>query len=116
MTDKLFIERFIESASKNSGKTAICNSDGSTVSYKELLDASRKVARVIRLRGIQPQSPVIILLGRHSEYVACYLGVLMAGNVAIPLSSAFPKERVKEIAEDCNASCTISDYEENTHL
>ena len=112
MTDKLFIERFIESASKNSGKTAICNSDGSTVSYKELLDASRKVARVIRLRGIQPKSPVIILLGRHSDYVACYLGVLMAGNVAIPLSSAFPKERVKEIAEDCNASYTISDYEE----
>ena len=55
---------------------------------------------------------MIILLGRHSDYIASYLGILLAGNVAIPLSSAFPNERVREIAEDCNAAYIIRDYEE----
>ena len=114
MSEKLFlfIEQFRESASKNADKTAIRDSNGKEVSYRELLAAAEKAAGAVQARGIKPHSSVIILLGRNSDYVSAYLGVLMAGCVAVPLTDAYPEERIKEISQDCKAAYVIRDYEE----
>ena len=112
MTGKLYLEQFRESVLKNADKIAIRDSNGKEVSYKELMGAAEKAAGAIQARGIKPQSAVIILLGRNSDYVASYLGVLMAGCIAVPLTTASPEERIREISEDCQAAYIVRDYEE----
>lgn len=110
MIEKIFLEQFKESAAKNADRIAIQDSDGKTTTYKELFAAAERAAKAIQLRGIKPGSPVIILLGRNSDYIISYLGVLMAGCIGVPLTSAYPEERILEIEKDCKAAYIIRDY------
>ena len=112
MIEKLFLEQFKESAAKNADRIAVQDSDGKRTTYKELFAAAERAAKAVQFRGIKPGSPVIILLGRNSDYIISYLGVLMAGCVGVPLTSAYPEERILEIEKDCKAAYIIRDYGE----
>ena len=112
MQKKLFLEQFRESSIKNADRIAIQNSDGNKITYKELFTYSKRAAKAIQQRGIKPHSPVIILLGRNSDYVISYLGVLLAGCIGVPLTNAYPEERIQEIADDCQAAYIIRDYKD----
>jgi len=69
---------------------------GETVTtYRELDEASARVAGLLRERGVKPGDRVAIMLPNVAEFAVVYYGVLRAGGVVVPMN---PLLKVREVA------------------
>lgn len=55
------------------------------VTYAELLQGAQEVAGGLRELGLQPSQPVALMLPTGMDYFLSFLGVLLAGGIAVPL-------------------------------
>jgi len=70
------------------------NADGSTgdwrhISYREALDAARRIGQALLDRGLSPERPVAILSENDLEHAMLALGCLYAGVPYCPVSPAY---------------------------
>ncbi|OMC39931.1 non-ribosomal peptide synthetase [Mycobacterium sp. GA-1841] len=77
--------------------------DSGELSYRELDDASDRLAAELSRRGVADETPVPIRLCRGPDYVVAMLAVLKAGGLIVPLDPAMPEERVTEIVRQISA-------------
>ncbi len=79
-------------------KTAITlgREDGTLehVSYRELRVLADRVANGLRETGIAPGDPVAVILPMTVESVAIYLGILLAGAVAVSIADSFAASEI----------------------
>ncbi|MFA6308744.1 MAG: amino acid adenylation domain-containing protein [Clostridia bacterium] len=105
--DKTIHELFEEQAKKNPNKTAVVfNSESLT--YKELNEKANQLARILRDRGIGPDSIVAIMIDRSIEMIIGILSVLKAGGAYLPIDSEYPFERKKYLLDDSSAKILLS--------
>ncbi|MFG1932280.1 amino acid adenylation domain-containing protein [Mycobacterium sp. NPDC048908] len=95
--------RFTEIAATRPASVALTWSGG-RYTYRELDQASDRVAAALVARGVRPEAPVAINLTRGPEYVAAMFGVLKAGAVIVPLDPGMPAERIAGIIAQTNAT------------
>ncbi len=74
-------------------KTAAIHADrvalrfmGRSVRFRELKQAASSIARRLQQLGIEPGDRVLLFLPNTPHFVACYLGILECGAVAVPAS------------------------------
>ncbi len=84
-------------------------SENEKVTYRELLDLSRKVAHKLSCLQIGKGDFVTIELPRSSKYVAASLGVWMVNAAFAALDNTYPADRLAFIAADCRAKIRIAD-------
>ncbi|MBP2630722.1 MAG: amino acid adenylation domain protein [Firmicutes bacterium] len=70
------------------------------LTYKELNTRANQMAKVLRNKGVRPDSIVGIMLDRSIEIVVGILGVLKAGGAYLPIDPNYPAERINYILED----------------
>ncbi|MEV0262439.1 amino acid adenylation domain-containing protein [Streptomyces sp. NPDC050617] len=85
--------------------------DEHRLSYRELLDASDRLARRLIGAGVGPECRVAVAVERSALMVTAVLGVSMAGGAFVPVDPDYPAERVGLIFADAApavALCTRS--------
>ncbi|MDB4948389.1 MAG: tycC3 [Gemmatimonadetes bacterium] len=80
----------------------------STVTYAELDARSNRLARLLRSRGVGPESPVALFLERSLETVVAWAGVLKAGGFVVPVDPDYPAERIAWMLEDSGARLALT--------
>jgi amino acid adenylation domain-containing protein len=78
------------------------------MTYRELDERSRRVARSLRARGVGPETRVGLLLERSTEMVVAILGVLRAGGAYVPLDPGDPPARIEAIRRDSGMSLLLT--------
>jgi 1-acyl-sn-glycerol-3-phosphate acyltransferase len=78
--------------------------DGEVLTYGALAAAARRIAAGLQERGLTPGDAVGIMLPTSHAYFACFLGVLLAGGVAVPL---YPPTRLARLEEHLNRQAGI---------
>lgn len=78
-----------------------------TITYRELKEQAQAVAEHLVAEGIQKE-PVAITLPRGYEQIVAALGILMSGNLYLPVSYNQPKERRKLIHEKTGVKYVIT--------
>ncbi len=74
------------------------------------LDAyARKIAGKLVRRGVGERDFVTIELPRNKEYLASMYAVWLVGGAFVPLSPAYPVERLEYIRSDCKAKAIINE-------
>jgi amino acid adenylation domain-containing protein len=92
-------ELFREVAAARPEAVAVADG-GRALSYAELDRRSRRLAALLRERGVGPEVPVALLLERSADQVTATLAVLRAGGYSVPLEPGYPRERlVRTLAE-----------------
>ncbi|SFB60741.1 non-ribosomal peptide synthase domain TIGR01720/amino acid adenylation domain-containing protein [Amycolatopsis marina] len=76
---------------------------GRSVTYAELDEQARRVARLLAARGAGAESVVGIAVPRSVEMVAAILGVLKLGAAYLPLDLSHPEDRLAYMVEDSDA-------------
>ncbi|ORB33061.1 non-ribosomal peptide synthetase, partial [Mycolicibacterium porcinum] len=71
-----------------------------TLSYRELDEASNRLARLLIDRGAGPGACVGLLAGRSADAVVAILGVLKSGAAYLPIDPAVPDARVEFMLTD----------------
>lgn len=92
-------------------RPALMAPDGTTLSYGQLLARSNQVAQVlVEDFGIVPGNRVILRGPNNAWLVACWLGVLKAGAVAVTTMAALRAQEITTIADLTKPSVALCDH------
>lgn len=74
---------------------------GSTLTYGELADSARRLARILVEEGVGPHDRVGIYMNKALELPIAVYGILMSGAAFVPIDPDAPPQRVAFILRDC---------------
>ena len=88
---------------------------GESISNLQLLEKAQSMAAGLQALGIGPQHPVAIMLPTCSEYFYCFLGILLAGGIPVPLYPPARPSQIEDhvrrhtsILQNCGASILVT--------
>jgi fatty-acyl-CoA synthase len=70
-----------------------------TLTFGELYTAGQKCAEEFARRGVLPGGRVSLMLPTSRQFFICYVGILLAGAVPVPIYPPFRADRIEEYAE-----------------
>ena len=77
--------------------------------YRELDEASNRIARLLLDHGLRPEGVVGVMLERSVQLLPALLGVLKAGGAYCPINDELPGSRVRTILRDAGARFLLSE-------
>ena len=101
------IERFFERAALAPGATAVKELGGGEIGYAELERRVRRLAGVLRARGVAPGVFVGVLLPRSIDAAVALLAVHAAGGAFVPLDPEGPLQRLDFMVRDSGAKLVL---------
>ncbi len=105
--DKTIEELFEEQVEKKPNKVALIF-ENQKLTYKILDKKSNSLARVLRDKGVNPNTIVGIISERSPEMIIGILGILKAGGVYLPIDPSYPKERIEYMLEDSKSNILLT--------
>jgi pyochelin synthetase len=97
--DCLIQELFAQQAGRTPASLAIITTSR-TLSYADLLSASRALGHRLRALGVKSNTLVAIVMEKGWEQIAGVLGVLEAGAAYLPIDANVPQERLRYLLEN----------------
>ena len=88
-------------------REAVVELGGARLSYRQLLDASARVAGGLRAAGSAPGSRAAIRLSNGADWVLAFFGCQLAGVVAVPVNTRLTDDEVRYVVEDSGAGFTF---------
>ena len=82
--------------------------DGRSMTYRELDEASNRVAHQLAGHGVGPGQRVALLFTRSSEAIVAILGVLKSGAAYVPIDPAVPLTRMEFMLDDSRPAAAIT--------
>ncbi|GFO61851.1 hypothetical protein GMST_41760 [Geomonas silvestris] len=79
------------------------------ITYRDLWDASGRIAAGLIKRGFQPGWHAALLAPSSIRWVETYLGILRAGGVVIPIDKELKSAELRHILTDCGARLIFTD-------
>ncbi|WP_267242291.1 non-ribosomal peptide synthetase [Streptomyces sp. PR69] len=79
-----------------------------SLSYAELDRQANRLAHALIERGVRPQDPVAVLLGRDIEMTVALFGVAKAGAVYVPMDAAYPRDRLAYMFDDIAPAAVVT--------
>ncbi|KAF4952465.1 hypothetical protein FGADI_6699 [Fusarium gaditjirri] len=89
---------------------AVAVIDGArSISYGELINSARIIARFLQDSGVKQGEAVAILFDVDHRQVVAQLAILFAGGTCVPISPTAPLHRIASMLSDANAQYVICD-------
>ncbi|OWM05068.1 hypothetical protein B7435_10580 [Mycolicibacterium peregrinum] len=77
------------------------------LSYRELDEASTRLARELIAIGVGPERTVGVAVARCAELLVAWWAVLKAGGAYVPVDPGHPAERIATVLNTAEASCVL---------
>ncbi|MEU5878788.1 amino acid adenylation domain-containing protein [Spirillospora sp. NPDC047279] len=101
------LEEFGAWVRRKPGAEALVCRDRS-LTYAELDRTANRLAHALIERGVRPQDPVAVLLGRDIEMTVALFGVLKAGAVYVPMDPSYPADRLAYMIGDIAPAAALT--------
>lgn len=105
--DETLISLFEKQVKKTPNHIALQFKD-STLTYSELYDKVCKFANHLRKKGINKNTPVVLLINRSLEMVIAILATLKAGGYYIAIDPFWPNDRINFIMQNSDSHFLIT--------
>ncbi|MEV0373732.1 amino acid adenylation domain-containing protein [Streptomyces sp. NPDC050636] len=79
-----------------------------SLGYADLDRQANRLAHALIERGVRPQDPVAVLLGRDIEMTVALFGVAKAGAVYVPMDASYPQERLAYMFDDIAPAAVVA--------
>ncbi len=100
--------RFEEQARRAPNTIAVTLGD-QRLTYGELNARANQLARVLRVKGVRPDTLVAVCFERSMEMMIALLGVLKAGGAYVPVDASYPKERLRMMFDDARPVVVLAE-------
>jgi amino acid adenylation domain-containing protein len=102
------IHELFEAQAARTPDAAAVRFEDEELSYRELNGRANQLARHLRRLGARPETRVGICMERSAEMLVGLLGILKAGAAYVPLSPAYPQERLSFIVSDAQVELLLT--------
>ena len=82
--------------------------EGRNLTYRELDEASNKVANALADLGLEKGDRVALMLPNIPEFVTSFFGIQKLGAVAVPFNTLYKGREIIHILNDCGARALIT--------
>ncbi|MBP2633741.1 MAG: bacillaene synthesis, partial [Firmicutes bacterium] len=106
--DKKVYQLFEDQVKKTPDNVAVVFEED-ILSYRQLNNRANQVARVLRKKGVKPNSIVGIMVERSLEMIVGIMGILKAGGTYLPISPDYPEERILYMLEDSKTDIILTE-------
>ena len=96
------------SAERFRDKAAFVTAEGTTHTFGETWNASRRLGRALQDAGIEKGDRIAILAANCPEYFVAFYGTLFAGGVVTTLNPLYKEREVLHQLEDCGARAVFT--------
>jgi amino acid adenylation domain-containing protein len=100
-------EQFTKQAVQTPEAIAV-TSENRSLTYRELDEASNRLARLLISRGVGPEILVGVAMNRTVDLMVALFGVLKAGGAYIPLDATYPRARIEATLDDANPLLVVT--------
>lgn len=108
LPDVSLSELILKRLSENSSSTAIIEQDGSSFSWRKIVESSLRVKQIIKERAESSECYIGIILSKSSlQYISIY-GCVLSGRGYVPIDPDLPNERIVNILKKANIKTIIS--------
>ena len=107
-TSKTWIDLFREQEVKDPDKIAVVDKN-SSMTYKELNEASDKIAAYLINNGVKVNEFVAVKMGRVKEFVSVVIGIQKAGAAYVPIDLDYPEARAEYMLKNSEAKIIFTD-------
>ncbi len=83
--------------------------NGQGLTYRELDEASDRIAHWLTSRGVGPGAIVGILMNKCLDMPVAVFGILKAGAAYLPLDPSAPLMRIQHMLDDCNVTVLLTE-------
>ena len=90
-------------------RTALIDPDGTSVTWGQLEQRVQAIAGGVRAVGVEPGSPVGLMLPNSSTFAAVYWGVLRAGGTVVPINPGYTRPEREHIVRDAGVTTVVAD-------
>jgi len=97
---------FLEQVERKADDIAVIYED-TQVTYKTLNKRTDNLARVLKTRGVKPDTVVGLMMERSTEMMEVILGILKAGAAYMPIEPGSPRNRLISVFADSNTSILV---------
>lgn len=105
--DNTIYELFEEQVERSPENRAAIFEENS-LTYRQLNDKANQLARVLREKGVKPNSIVGIMVERSLEMIIGIMGIVKAGGAYLPISPDNPEERISYMLKDSEAKIVLT--------
>jgi long-chain acyl-CoA synthetase len=102
-------------AKRYGSKPAIICGD-TTLTFTQLDEASTQVAAALQFNGVKPGDRVGLFLPNCTEFIVCFLGIVKAGGIGVPINLKLATPEVRFIVEDAAPNFVFVAQEHATAL
>ena len=95
-------------ASRRGDAKAVVMADGRALTFAQLRDASRRIAQLLRRRGLVPGDRVAILMENRPEFLACAFAVLRSGMYLTPVNWHLTSREASYIVANSGARALLT--------
>ncbi len=82
------------------GQSVSAGEERFQITYKELDEKSNQLAHCLRIKNMDPDAIVAVMIDRSIEMIICLLGILKAGGSYLPIDPDYPSERIDFMLKD----------------
>ncbi len=104
---KTLVEMFFQQVEKSPRQIALCCREDE-LSYEMLALKVNKLARILREKGVRPETIVGVLVKRSLEMMIAILAIVRAGGVYLPLDPDYPEARINYMLKDSKARLLLT--------
>lgn len=79
-----------------------------SITYGQLNRRANRLARILRAKGVGPETIVALYLPRSIEMIIAILGIVKAGGAYLPIDPDYPDERVRYMLKDSHAPVLLA--------
>ncbi|MDH3011626.1 amino acid adenylation domain-containing protein [Gordonia alkanivorans] len=99
---------FLTAVRRAPDNVAVVDGSGMRLTYRELDEASDRLARWLIGRGVGPERAVALAIGRSVRLLTAIWAVAKTGGAYVPIDPDYPAERVASMIEDSGAVLGLS--------
>src|SRR6516164_3810442 len=102
------IARAFEDQARRTPEATALREGVRTLTYRELDQRAKQVARRLIEKGVRPETPVGIYLRRSIDAVVAILAVIKVGSPYVPLEISHPKHRLDLLVTTCDIRIVLT--------
>ena len=102
------VPQAIAAIARTQGGRVALQDDARAMTYRELEQASDRLAHQLRRLGAGPGERVAVILERECGLVVTLLAVLKCGAAYVPLDPSYPADRIGYVLEDCRPCAVVT--------
>ncbi|WP_275667432.1 non-ribosomal peptide synthetase [Bacillus swezeyi] len=106
--EKTVHQLFEEQAKRTPDQTAVVFEE-QKLTYRELNEKANQWARLLREKGVRPDTVVGIMMERSANMIAAIMGVLKSGGAYLPIDPEYPIDRIKYMMDDSGVKVILTD-------